>query len=154
MFPHLLHRRSCIIVNNDDNEHYRNLSNYIKDNNYCIPNILGERDENGYCTSFIVLPKPQGYGAVIAGFERIATMWDEDKSLEEAYDGYMDSLSGALPVNSSLPWSAFKQAINNENWYGGTIEPQRMENLPVEERYDNGTSTIITIASFSSLLVS
>lgn len=130
------------LFNNDDNEHYRNLSNYIKDNNYCIPNILGERDENGYCTSFIVLPKPQGYGAVIAGFERIATMWDEDKSLEEAYDGYMDSLSGALPVNSSLPWSAFKQAINNENWYGGTIEPQRMENLPVEERYDNGTSTI------------
>ena len=130
------------LFNNDDNEHYRNLSNYIKDNNYCIPNILGERDENGYCTSFIVLPKPQGYGAVIAGFERIATMWDEDKSLEEAYDGYMDSLSGALPVNSSLPWSAFKQAINNENWYGGTIEPQRMEDLPVEERYDNGTSTI------------
>ena len=69
-------------------------------------------------------------------------MWDEDKSLEEAYDGYMDSLSGALPVNSSLPWSAFKQAINNENWYGGTIEPQRMEDLPVEERFDNGTSTI------------
>lgn len=130
------------LFNNDDNEHYRNLSNYIKDNNYCIPNILGERDENGYCTSFIVLPKPQGYGAVIAGFERIATMWDEDKSLEEAYDGYMDSLSGALPVNSTLPWSAFKQAINNENWYGGTIEPQRMEDLPVEERYDNGTSTI------------
>lgn len=130
------------LFNNDDNEHYRNLSNYIKDNNYCIPNILGERDENGYCTSFIVLPKPQGYGAIIAGFERIATMWDEDKSLEEAYDGYMDSLSGALPVNSSLPWSAFKQAINNENWYGGTIEPQRMEDLPVEERYDNGTSTI------------
>lgn len=130
------------LFNNDDNEHYQNLSNYIKDNNYCIPNILGERDENGYCTSFIVLPKPQGYGAIIAGFERIATMWDEDKSLEEAYDGYMDSLSGALPVNSSLPWSAFKQAINNENWYGGTIEPQRMENLPVEERYDNGTSTI------------
>lgn len=130
------------LFNNDDNEHYQNLSNYIKDNNYCIPNILGERDENGYCTSFIVLPKPQGYGAVIAGFERIATMWDEDKSLEEAYDGYMDSLSGALPVNSSLPWSAFKQAINNENWYGGTIEPQRMEDLPVEERYDNGTSTI------------
>ena len=130
------------LFNNDDNEHYRNLSNYIKDNNYCIPNILGERDENGYCTSFIVLPKPQGYGAIIAGFERIATMWDEDKSLEEAYDGYMDSLSGALPVNSSLPWSAFKQAINNENWYGGTIEPQRMEDLPVEERFDNGTSTI------------
>ena len=130
------------LFNNDDNEHYQNLSNYIKDNNYCIPNILGERDENGYCTSFIVLPKPQGYGAIIAGFERIATMWDEDKSLEEAYDGYMDSLSGALPVNSSLPWSAFKQAINNENWYGGTIEPQRMEDLPVEERYDNGTSTI------------
>lgn len=130
------------LFNNDDNEHYQNLSNYIKDNNYCIPNILGERDENGYCTSFIMLPKPQGYGVVIAAFERIATLWDEDKTLEEAYDGYMDSLTGALPVDSTLPWDAFKQAINNENWYGGTIEPQRMEDLPVEERYDNGTSTI------------
>lgn len=130
------------LTGNDENEHYQNLSNYIKDNNFVIPNYFGEKDDNGYPTSFIVIPKSQGYGAIIAAFERTATMFDEDKEFGEAYDGYLDTLAGALPVNPSTPFSAYKQAIKNESWSGATIEPSRMESEPVTERYDSETSTI------------
>ena len=130
------------LTNNDENEHYHNLSNYVKDNNLVIPNYFGEKDANGYHTTFIALPKAQGYGVVISAFERAATMLDEDKSFSEAYDGYLDTLTGALPVSPSTPLSAIKQAINNESWSGATIEPSRMESEPVTERYDSETSVI------------
>lgn len=130
-----------LLTRNNENEHYQNLSTYVKDQNYLLPNVFGEKDDYGYYTTFIAIPKAQGYGAIISMAERLASVWDEDKSLEEAFDNFSDTVLSALPVDPSIPIvSSVKQAASNTSWSGATIEPSRLESELLQERYENDTS--------------
>lgn len=134
------------LLGNDENPHYENLPNYVKDANFLIPNILGERDEYGYCTTFIKLPKSREYGVLIAAlFERSARYADGEDA-DSAFEGWDETvITGFLPP-SPLTENVFSPAVdalrNNKNYFGSDIVPAYMQNEPTLEQKTAQTSTI------------
>lgn len=132
----------------DDNPHYENLTSYVKDNNYIIPNVFGKRDELGYPTTFIKLPKSREYGVLIISlFERTASAFEGD---EDAFYGYSKDVAANFKLFDPLggditaPVRAF---TTNKNYYGADIVPQSMLDEPATEQKDAQTSVISTFMS-------
>jgi len=141
------------VLGNEENEHYRNLSNYVKDAYFLIPNAFGERDENGYCTTFIKIPKSREYGVLLVGLaERILRAVDGET---DAFEGWKDTaLSGVLP-NNPLTENIFEPLratgvignATNQDYKGSYIIPQYMLDEPTSEQKDARTSQIGILAS-------
>ena len=115
-----------------DDEEYQSLSIRDKENNYLIK--IGD--------NFLKLPK----GRVLSVF---GSLWirgrEQAKGNENAWDGYIESMSSAVtPVDSfsRTIFSPITDAKTNTTWYGGQIEGRQFENLAPEDRYDESTSSI------------
>lgn len=118
---------------NGDDEDYENLNQRDKDNNYILR--IGEG-------RFLKLPK----GRVVAALGTIASrtkasMQGDEKAWEGTVGTVMEMVSPYQNMTSTI-FSAFQEAKTNTTWYGGQIESQSMQNLAVQERYDEGTSSI------------
>lgn len=131
----------------DDNPHYQNLTNYVKDNNYLIPNALGRRDENGYCTTFIKLPKSREYGVLMAAtFERCCRFADGE-SFEDAFADLVSDIGTNLNVSLSPFWSPISDAEANKNFFGSNIVPSYMQYDQAPEQKDAHTSVVSSAIS-------
>ena len=115
-----------------DDEEYQSLNIRDKENNYLIK--IGD--------NFLKLPK----GRVLSVF---GSLWirarEQAKGNENAWDGYIESMSSAVtPVDSfsRTIFSPITDAKTNTTWYGGQIEGRQFENLAPEDRYDESTSSI------------
>lgn len=119
----------------DDDEEYEELSDYVKQNYY----IVGKTDEG----KFIRIPK----GRTIAA---IQTAIDQTVELATGHDelDYRDFLGRVLSNLANLaPNNPIEDNIlapiidvyNNETWYGGDLVPQRLQDLPAAEQYDEST---------------
>lgn len=114
----------------DEDEDYKALPDYIKDNYYLIKTGDGE---------FIRIPKGRMlsiFGS--AGRRTLEAMRGE----ENAFEGYLTNAYSQVGVQNPLESNIFApllQAYNNETWYGGDLVPTRLQDKPVEEQYDEST---------------
>jgi len=117
---------------NHDDDNYNKLSNFIKDNNYCIPLSDG---------TFWKIPKPREVGVVFGSlFERqLRKEMDNDPQA-------MKDFLGTVKVNFTPPMRSIAAPINdldaNEDFIGRPIIPGYMEDLSPELQYDKNTSGI------------
>lgn len=132
------------LTGNDDNPHYENLTNYVKDTYYCIPNVLGERDDNGYCTTFIKIPKSREYGTlIVATAERAARLVDGE---EDAFDDLGTDIWNSVGVGIEPFWQAAQAITTNKNYYGGDIVPAYMKNSEVAPDQTNAQTSVVSDA--------
>lgn len=111
----------------DKDEDYEALPDYIKDNYYLIKTGDGE---------FIRIPKGRML-SVFGSASRRALEYLEGE--EDAFEGYVKNAFSQVGMNNPLEENILTpliQAINNEAWYGGDIVPSRLQDLPTEEQYD------------------
>lgn len=131
-------------IGNEENPHYQNLTNYVKDSNFLIPNVFGERDSSGFCTTFIKVPKSREYGAAIVSLFERSARWADGESFGEAFaDLPQTMLTNLIPPNplKDAVWDTAINAIGkNKNYYGGDIVPQYMQNEEAYEQYTSQTS--------------
>lgn len=113
-------------------EAYDNLTDYNKNSNFLIYKGDGQ---------FTKIPK----GRIIAGITTIggdaykAIIKGEDIDIRESLGFMLEQIN---PMNINFIWDPLVQAKNNKNYYGGDIESDFMQELPVNERYDENTDEI------------
>lgn len=133
------------ITGNDDNPHYQNLTNYVKDSSYCIPNVLGERDDNGYCTTFIKIPKSREYGAlIVATLERAARWVDGSESFDDAFADLGKDIGTSIGIRMEPIWTAAQTITTKspKNYFGSDIVPLYMQDEAAPDQTTAQTSVI------------
>lgn len=116
----------------DDDDEYDELSDYVKTNNYLFK--VGD--------VFIRIPKGR-ISAAIAGAVVQTTNAIEGRNVDVG--GYIENtLSQMSPVENATRtiFSPITDVIANRSWSGGTIESRKFENVAPEYRYDDRTSAI------------
>ena len=118
-----------------DDEEYEKLRDSDKENNYIIR--FGDQ--------FVKIPKGRVVAAMSGIINRTANTVN---GKEDAWEGYLDSvLQNLTPVDSASRdiLSPFRDVKANKTWYGTEIEGRQFENVPIEERTDEGTSWIAEV---------
>lgn len=134
-----------ILLNNilwKDDEDYQELQDYVKDNYYCIAKYGDGK--------FIRIPK----GRTTATIQKIVSNANEylteDKQINidnlskdfwEDLQFTMDNLAPNNPLDNNII-SPIIQAVTNTSWYGEDIVPNRLQNKPVAEQYDESTDKL------------
>lgn len=117
----------------EKDEDYDALPDYIKDNYYLIKTGDGE---------FIRIPK----GRILSVFGSAARRTLEYlQGEEDAFEGFLKNANSQIgvsnPLDSNILTPLF-QAFGSENgeaWYGGDIVPKRLQDKAPEEQYDAST---------------
>lgn len=114
----------------DKDEDYEALPDYIKDNYYLIK--TGDGD-------FIRIPK----GRMLSVFGSASRRTIEYLNGEDdAFEGFLKNAYKQVGFNDPSESNIFtpiKQAIDNEAWYGGDLVPSRLQKLAPKEQYDAST---------------
>lgn len=114
----------------DKDEDYEALPDYIKDNYYLIKTGDGE---------FIRIPK----GRMLSVFGSASRRTIEYLNGEDdAFEGFLKNAYTQVgfddPAESNI-FTPIKQAIDNKAWYGGDLVPSRLQKLAPKEQYDAST---------------
>ncbi len=129
------------VAGNDDNPYYEELSNYVKDNNYILPNIWN-KDENGYPKSFYKIPKSREYGVALVGlFERTLRAIDGDEqAFKDLVPNIANNVVPANPFTANAYIADYNIWKNNRDWTGSEIVPENLKDLSPYLQYDVNTS--------------
>ncbi len=116
---------------NHNNPNYNKLSNYIKDNNFCIPLADG---------TFLKIPKPREAGVIFGSIvERAMREWRDNDP-----DGF-NEFGETVKTNFAPPARSILAPINdvraNKDYLDRPIVPGYMENLSPKNQFDENTST-------------
>jgi hypothetical protein len=114
----------------DEDEEYKALPDYIKDNYYIIKTGDGE---------FIRIPKGRMLSVFGSAARRTLELLNGEK---DAFEGYLTNAYSQVGVQNPLESNIFApiiQAVNNTTWYGGDLVPTRLQDKPAEEQYDETT---------------
>lgn len=116
----------------DDDDEYEDLSEYIKDNYY----IVGKYGDG----QFIRIPKGRTVAVIQDAFEQIgnAITGDDEVDFENFAQLVINNLAPNNPADNNL-FSPITQTLRNKTWYGEDLVPQRLQDLPAEEQFDEGT---------------
>lgn len=114
----------------DEDEDYKALPDYIKDNYYLIKTDDGE---------FIRIPKGRALSVFGSAARRTLEFAEGEKDAFEGYFKNAVSQSGPSNFLESNAFAPLIQASNNETWYGGDLIPTRLQDKPVNEQYDEST---------------
>lgn len=114
----------------DKDEDYEALPDYIKDNYYLVK--TGDGD-------FIRISK----GRMLSVFGSASRRTIEYLNGEDdAFEGFLKNAYTQVgfddPAESNI-FTPIKQAIDNEAWYGGDLVPSRLQKLAPKEQYDAST---------------
>ena len=114
----------------DKDEDYEALPDYIKDNYYLIKTGDG---------NFIRIPK----GRMLSVFGSASRRTIEYLNGEDdAFEGFLKNAYTQVgfddPAESNI-FTPIKQAIDNKAWYGGDLVPSRLQKLAPKEQYDAST---------------
>ena len=114
----------------DKDEDYEALPDYIKDNYYLIK--TGDGD-------FIRIPK----GRMLSVFGSASRRTIEYLNGEDdAFEGFLKNAYTQVgfddPAESNI-FTPIKQAVDNKAWYGGDLVPSRLQKLAPKEQYDAST---------------
>ena len=117
----------------EEDEDYKALPDYIKDNYYLFKTDDGE---------FIRIPK----GRMVSVFGSAARRTLEyTQGEKDAYDGFISNAYSQIGIQNPLESNIFApliQTYGSENgtaWYGGDIVPSRLQDVPKGEQYDETT---------------
>ena len=117
----------------DDDEDYKLLDNRVKDTNFLFK--IGD-DE------FIKIPKGRVLSLFGAAAERTVRAV---RGEEDAFAGLLttakEQVAPISPFESNIV-SPIIKTMRNETWYGGTIEPERLQNVRPSERYTEKTTSL------------
>ena len=130
------------LFDNNDNPHYENLTEYTKDNNYLIPNVLGKRDANGYPTTFIKLPKDRQMGVLLVSTVERFARWADGEDAESAFADLGENIIGSFKVDPEPFWSAVRSISTNKNFFNGDIVPMYMQGEAAPDQKNAQTSVI------------
>jgi hypothetical protein len=119
----------------DDDEDYEELSDYIKDNYY----IVGQTEEG----RFIRIPKGRAVAVIQSALEQMKNLITGDDEVDMARFGelFVNNLAPNNPLENNII-APLIQAATNKTWYGDDLVPQRLQNLPDEEQYDETTDSL------------
>lgn len=135
---------------NAGNPNYDELDDRTKDQYFIIPNLFGERDENGNAKTFFRLPRSREYGIVLGAVFDRAMQGIETGEWGEAFDGIAaEAWNNFAPpdvmqdniVTMFTRTDLFDPESPGTTWYGGDIVPARLQDLSPEMQYDINTSS-------------
>ena len=114
----------------DKDEDYEALPDYIKDNYYLVKTGDG---------NFIRIPK----GRMLSVFGSASRRTIEYlNGKDDAFEGFLKNAYTQVgfddPAESNI-FTPIKQAIDNKAWYGGDLVPSRLQKLAPKEQYDAST---------------
>lgn len=125
-----------------DDKDYDDLQDYVKDNYYCVAK-LGDG-------KFVRLPKGRVAATLQKIVSNISEYMTEDKKLNldsfakdfwEDIQFTMDNVAPNNPLDNNVI-SPIIQAMKNTTWYGEDLVPQRLQDKPKEEQYDETTDSL------------
>ena len=119
----------------EDDEDYEELSDYVKDNYYIIA-----KTEDG---KFIRIPKGRTVAVIQSAFEQMKNLITGDDEVDMGRFGQLlvENIAPNNPLDNNV-LAPIMQVANNKTWYGGDLVPQRLQDLPDAEQYDETTDTI------------
>lgn len=124
------------------NPNYQDLNDRTKQNYFCLPNLAGEIDENGYAKTFIKIPLNREYGTVFASTMDVIAGYLSGEA--NPWNGYSETVqTNFLPPNPLKDNVLAPLVLNlpqNKDFAGRSIVPTNLENVSPELQYDYSTS--------------
>ncbi len=137
---------ATLMLANWDNPHYQDLTERIKQNYFCIPNVNGEKDSEGYAMTFIKVPVNREYGALLGSSLDIIYGMMQGQSWEEATKGYGETLKDNFappnPLEDHILAPITEHIPENKNYAGYSIVPANLEGASPRYQQDASTSGI------------
>ena len=138
---------------NWDNPHYQAMSDRNKANYFLVPNIAGEKDENGKCMTFIKVPLNREYGTIFGTSLNMAFTMMNEGDIQSVKEQMMASIKTNFMPQSPTTDNIFAplrvNLPNNRNFAGMPIVPAKYEDASPINQHDAKTSDIaMAIASF------
>lgn len=125
----------ALAINNllwEDDEDYQELADYIKDGYY----IIGKYGDG----KFIRIPKGRTVGVIQNAFMQVSDSLtgNDELDFERFFELFMNNIAPNNPIESNLA-APIIQAVSNKAWHGGDIIPQRLQDVPEGEQFDETT---------------
>jgi hypothetical protein len=133
---------AALMIANLDNPHYQDLNERTKQNYFCVPNLLGEKDTDGNAMTFIKVPVNREYGALFGSMLDVIGGYLTKE--ENPWEGIGETISSNfLPPNPITDNVLAPLAIdlpNNKDFAGRTIVPTNLLKASPKNQYDAKTS--------------
>lgn len=133
---------ALLMAYNWDNPHYQDLNDRTKQNYFCIPNLAGEFDEQGYAKTFIKIPLNREYGTIFASSLDVVAGYMSGEA--NPWNGYWDTVKeNFLPPNPIKDNVLAPLVINlptNKDFAGRSIVPAYLEDVSPKLQSDYSTS--------------
>lgn len=125
----------AVIFNNliwDDDEEYEELNEYVKDNYY----VVAKTDDG----KFIRIPKGRTSAVIQEGLEQMKNLvtGDDEADFNTFFELFLNNIAPNNPLKDNI-FAPLVQTISNNAWYSADIVPERLQDLPAEEQYDEST---------------
>ena len=119
----------------DDDEDYAELSDYVKDNYYIVAKYGDGR--------FVRIPKGRTVAVIQKAFNEVgnALTGNDEVDFQSFFELFMNNIAPNNPIDNNI-FSPIIQVANNKTWYGEDLVPSRLQDLPVEEQYDESTDSL------------
>ena len=119
----------------DDDEEYEELSDYVKDNYYIVAKYGDGK--------FVRIPKGRAVAVIQSAFEQMQNLvtGDDEVDIERFGQLLVTNLAPNDPLENNVI-APIVDVKNNETWYGEELVPQRLQDLPDAEQYDETTDSI------------
>lgn len=118
----------------DDDDDYEELSDYVKQSYY----VIGKYGDG----QFIRIPKGRTVAVIQEGIRQIgnATSGNDEADLKSYLEFVISNLAPNNPLENNV-LAPIMQVANNETWYGEDLVPSRLQDVPVNEQYDESTDS-------------
>jgi hypothetical protein len=118
-----------------DDDDYEELPDYIKDNYYIIAKYGDGK--------FVRIPKGRVLAVIQNSLQQtvdVAT-GDDELDIKRFTDLFVENIAPNNPITNNI-FAPYIQAATGKAWYGGDIVPQRLQDVPTAEQYDESTDSI------------
>lgn len=134
---------------NQDNPYYQELTERVKQNNFLIPNIAGEKDEDGNCKTFIKVPLNREYGTVFATslYCALKAVKGEDDSWKGFGETFQENFLPNNPFTDNILAPLLINIPQNKDFAGRSIVPNSLKDASPENQYDYDTSEFAKLVS-------
>ena len=133
---------ALLMAYNWDNPHYQDLNDRTKQNYFCIPNLAGEVDEQGYAKTFIKIPLNREYGTIFASSLDVVAGYMSGEA--DPWNGYKETVSENFlppnPITDNIAAPLFINLPTNKDYAGRSIIPTTLEDVSPELQSDYSTS--------------